>query len=255
VRTRLAALSSAHLHFIARNSQLNLGPESNPLRDARMRQLISGARRVHARRGRKAKCTIAATRDVMDALIATCGDDLIGKRDRALLLFGWASGGRRRSEIVAATFENVRRHGNGFLYELGHRVDKRNAPSPPTSLKPIQGVAARALEIWIKELLGYRITHGPIFRRIHNNRVSDPLKDGSVREIIRRRAKLAPQPLGKLSAHSLRSGFVTEAGKQGISLTDTMTMTGHRSVQAVMSYFQEVDRTTSRAALLFEIDK
>jgi hypothetical protein len=33
---------------------------------------------------------------------------------------------------------------------------------------------------------------------------------------------MADQPLGRLSAHSLRSGFVTEAGEQGISLGKTM---------------------------------
>lgn len=63
----------------------------------------------------------------------------------------------------------------------------------------------------MKELLGFRITHGPIFRRILNDRIVEPLKDGAIREIIRRRARLADRPLGKLSAHSLRSGFVTEA--------------------------------------------
>jgi hypothetical protein len=57
-----------------------------------------------------------------------------------------------------------------------------------------------------------------IFLRILNDSVVEPLKDAAVREIIRRRARLADQPLGKLSAHWLRSGFVTEAGKQGISL-------------------------------------
>jgi hypothetical protein len=44
--------------------------------------------------------------------------------------------------------------------------------------------------------LEFRITHGPIFRRILNDRIVEPLKDGAVREIIRRRARLADQPLG-----------------------------------------------------------
>jgi hypothetical protein len=38
------------------------------------------------------------------------------------------------------------------------------------------------------------------------------LKDGAVHDIVRRRARMTDQPLGKLSAHSLRPGFVTEAG-------------------------------------------
>jgi integrase len=65
---------------------------------------------------------------------------------------------------------------------------------------------------------------------------------------------MADQPLGKLSAHSLRSGFVTEAGKQDISLGETMAMTGHRSVQTVMGYYQSGELSTSRAARLLDLE-
>jgi integrase len=252
VQTRLAALSKAHEHFIANSAHRKLGPEVNPLRDPRVRQLIGAARRAYARRGREPSRPVAATRHVMEALLATCGDDLAGKRDRALLLFGWASGGRRRSEITAATFENVRRDGSGFVYHLGRSKTNQSGRKDPKNMKPIQGAAAEALEIWMKEMLGFRITHGPIFRRILNDRIVEPLKDGAVREIIRRRARMADQPLGKLSAHSIRSGFVTEAGKQGISLGETMAMTGHRSVQTVMGYYQSGELSTSRAARLLD---
>jgi integrase len=241
VRTRLAALSRAHDDYIANNSHLHLGPDVNPLRDPRVRQLIATARRAYARRGKNSIRPIAATRSIMEALLATCADDLIGKRDRALLLFGWASGGRRRSEIVAASFENVRLDGDGFVFEL-HR----------SNFKPIQGAAANALRIWIQELLSRRITQGALFRRIRHDRIVEPLKDRAVRDIVRHRAELADEPLGKLSAHSLRSGFVTEAGRQGISLEQTMAMTGHRSVQTVMGYFQGADLASSRAAKLFD---
>ena len=182
-------------------------------------------------------------------------DDLIGKRDRALLLLGWASGGRRRSEIfTAASFENVRRDGDGFVYDLRRSKNSQSGRKDPKNLKPIQGSAAEALEVWMKALLDFRITHGPLFRRILNDRIGEPLKDGAVREIVRRRARMVEQPLGKLSAHSLRSGFVAEAGKQGISLGETMAMTGHRSVPAVMEYYQTGELSSSRAARLIESD-
>jgi integrase len=252
VQTRLAALSKAHEQYIAGNAHLHMGPEKNPLRDPRVRQLISAARRAHARRGRAPVAPVAATRDVMEALLATCGDDLIGKRDRALLLFGWASGGRRRSEIIAAMFENVRRDGEGFVYDLRRSKTNQSGRKDPKNLKPIQGAAAEALAVWMKALLEFRITHGPIFRRILNDRIVEPLKDAAVREIVRRRARMADEPLGKLSAHSLRSGFVTEAGKQGISLGETMAMTGHRSVQTVMGYYQSGELSTSLAARLMD---
>ena len=188
----------------------------------------------------------------MQALLASCDDSLVGKRDRALLLFGWASGGRRRSEIVAASFENVRRDGNGFVYELGRSKTNQSGRREPKDFKPIQGAAAEALQAWIEVLMSYRITEGALFRAIRHERIWEPLSDWSVREIVRRRAKMADQPLGRLSAHSLRSGFVTEAGKQGISLGETMSMTGHRSVQTVMGYYQSGTLSSSRAARMMD---
>lgn len=255
VETRLAALSWAHERYIADQPQRGLGPEANPLRDARVRQLISAARRAYARRGRDPRSPVAATRPVMEALLASCGDDLTGKRDRALLLFGWASGGRRRSEITAATFENVRRDGEGFVYDLRHSKTNQIGRKDPGHLKPIQGRAAEALHAWIEDLLRFRITEGPLFRRILNDRIVEPLKPAAVRGIVKRRAALADQPLGRISAHSLRSGFVTEAGKQGLSLGETMAMTGHRSVQTVMGYYQSGELSSSRAARLIDAKK
>ena len=53
-------------------------------------------------------------------------------------------------------------------------------------------------------------------------------------------------------AHSLRSGFVTEAGRQNVPLGDTMAMTGHRSIQTVMRYFQTGAVQQSQAANLLK---
>lgn len=44
----------------------------------------------------------------LEALIDTCDDTLEGLRDRALLYFAFASGGRRRSEVAAADLSDLR---------------------------------------------------------------------------------------------------------------------------------------------------
>ena len=239
---------------MAENAHLKLGAETNPVRDPRVRQLWAAVRRAYARRAHAPTRPVAATRSVMEALLATCGEDLVGRRDRAVLLFGFASGGRRRSEITAATFENVRRDGDGFVYELSVSKTNQSGRKDPKNFKPIQGEAAVALAAWLQELLRARITSGKIFRRILNGAIHDPLEDRAVRDIVRRRAQMADVPLGKLSAHSLRSGFVTEAGHQGISLGETKALTGHRSVSTVMSYYQSGEVGTLRAARLMEGD-
>jgi integrase len=191
----------------------------------------------------------------MDPLRATRGEELLGMCDRALLLFGWASGGRRRSEITAATFENVRRDGEGFVYELQISKTNQTGSNDPKRFKPIQGAAALALHAWFRVLLAQGITSGKIFRGIRHGHIIEGLRADAVPDIVRRREKLADQPLGRLAAPSLRPGFVTEAGKQGVGLGDTMALTGHRSVQTVMEYYQSGEVGNTRAPRLMDDKK
>ena len=94
---------------------------------------------------------------------------------------------------------------------------------------------ADALTAW---LAASNIITGPIFRRIRGAAtVAEPLSAEAVALTVKRRAQLAGLE-GDFGAHSLRSGLVTEAGRQNVPLGDTMAMTGHRSIQTVMRYFQ-----------------
>ena len=68
---------------------------------------------------------------------------------------------------------------------------------------------------------------------------------------MKRRAALAGLQ-GDFSAHSLRSGFMTEAGRQNVPLADAMALTGLRSVQTAMRYFQTGAVEQSRAANLLK---
>ncbi len=51
-------------------------------------------------------------------------------------------------------------------------------------------------------------------------------------------------------AHGLRSGFLTEAARQGISLPEAMRQSQHRPVQQTANYYDDAERGTSRAAKL-----
>lgn len=63
----------------------------------------------------------ALARNPLEAMLATCTDGLIGISDRALLLFAWASGGRRRSAVTGAVMEQLTRvDAAPYLYRLGH---------------------------------------------------------------------------------------------------------------------------------------
>src|SRR5215813_8014057 len=97
------------------------------------------------------------------------------------------------------------------------------------------------------------LTEGAIFRRLWKHRVGPALSPAAVGEIVQRRAKLAGLE-GNFGGHSLRSGFVTEASRQGVPLPAIMAMTEHRAVSSVMGYFQTGGAAGNPAARLLEDD-
>lgn len=71
----------------------------------------------------------------------------------------------------------------------------------------------------------------------------------AVAHLVQRRARLAGL-VGDWGAHSLRAGFVTEAGRQGVPLGEVMAMPEHRGAGTVMGYFQAGSLLASRASAL-----
>ena len=114
--------------------------------------------------------------------------------------------------------------------------------------KPLRGPAAQALTAW---LAAAPAVNGPLFRRLYKDGKvgTADLSADQVARIVQRRAKMAGLE-GDWAAHSLRSGFVTEAGRQGVSLGEVMAMTEHRSVSTVMGYFQAGSLLNSQASNL-----
>lgn len=154
---------------------------------------------------------------------ATADDSLEGIRDPALLCFGFASAGRRRSEIAAADLRDMRRIGEaGYIYRLEHsKTQQAGVTANSTPDKPVIDRAALALQDWLNAA---GITEGAIFRRLRKQRVGPALSPAAVGEIVQRRARLAVLE-GDFGGHSLRSGFVTEASRQGVSLPAIMQLT------------------------------
>jgi integrase len=224
---RLAVLSKAH----------QLKELANPLRDPQIQELMKRVRRAYAARGPISVPKPALTAAPLEALLATCGEDLAGVRDRALLLLAWSSGGRRRSEVTALRVEALERlDDDTFVFRL-HKTKTQQAGTAQdaTATKPVVGEAARAVQAW---LAAAQLTSGPLFRRLRGAVVAEPLTPQAVRNVVRTRAQRAGLDPNYYSAHSLRSGFMTEAGRRGVPLKDAMALTGHASITQAMQYFQ-----------------
>jgi len=237
IARRLAALSVAH------EAQ---GLE-NPVRLPQIRSLLAAARRARARQGLGPGKKRAATLDILERMLATCEDDMRGIRDRALLLFAFASGGRRRSEVAGARVENLTTVPGGYLYRIPwSKTDQEGAGRDV----PVIGRAARALTLWLNAAA---IQDGHMFRAItRDGTVAESLSARGVARIVKARAKRAGLDPAVFGAHSLRSGFVTEAGRKGVSRQEAMAMTGHRSGTVFDGYFQAGELLRSQAARLMD---
>lgn len=237
---RVAVLSAAH----------QIKKLDNPCETPEVRQLLAKGRRAAHKRGERPRKKTAITRTELEALVATCDDSLTGLRDRALLYFGFASGGRRRSEVAAADLGDLRPIGErAYVYRLEQGKTLQDGPKAnSTPDKPILGVAADALAAWLE---ASKLTDGPIFRRLWGDTIGPGLSSKAVANIVQRRAKLAGLE-GDFAGHSLRSGFITEGGRQGIALPAIMSMTDHRSVASVVGYFQAGAAADNPAARLLE---
>ena len=78
----------------------------------------------------------AITKDILDDMLDTCKDKLLDIRDRALLLFAWGSGGRRRSEVASADMKDlVRTPENEFVYTIPRSKTDQEGKGNPVPVK------------------------------------------------------------------------------------------------------------------------
>jgi site-specific recombinase XerD len=83
------------------------------------------------------------------------------------------------------------------------------------------------------------LAEGPLFRPLSwHGRTGAGLSDRSVAEIVKARAAMAGYDPREFGGHSLRFGFVTTAGRQGVSLGDAMALSGHRGATVALRYHQ-----------------
>ncbi|MEO8242343.1 MAG: tyrosine-type recombinase/integrase [bacterium] len=204
------------------------------------------ARRANARPPAP-KSARPLTRDVLEELLATCDDSLRGLRDRAILMLGFGSGGRRRSEITALYRDDIGTEdfaAKGLLW-IRLLTTKTTSRAEAPRL-PLKGRAARAVMGWIIEA---GIETGPLFRPIsRSGRALDrALAPDAIRVILRHRLGLAGHPADYATPHGLRAGFLTQAALDGAPLAAAMKLSLHRSAIQAQKYYADVEITDNPA--------
>ena len=229
VRRRLAALGKMH-----RFNDLPWNPAHRDIQEP-----LQGLLRTHARPAHKAA---ALTLPMLRRLVATCDGTARGRRDRALLLIGFA-GALRRSELVALQGEDVAATASGLRLRLLRGKTDQAGDGAEVGLPRGRHAATcpvRAFEAWQAVA---RRRAGPLFRRVsREGRIGDAaLHPDAVRRILAHRADLAGLEVdgfARLSAHALRVGFITEAYANGVRDEDIMRHTRHKDHRTMRGYVQ-----------------
>jgi site-specific recombinase XerD len=149
-------------------------------------------------------------------MLAALSDSLVGVRDRALLLLGFA-GAMRRSELVGLDVADLAHTDDGLV------VLVRKSKTDPTGVGRKIGIPfgtcpdtcpVKAVTTWLDES---KVDDGPVFRRVDRyGFVSDTrLCDRPVAEVVKRSLAAAGKSARRFSGHSLRAGRRRETVRHG----------------------------------------
>ena len=244
VRRRLSAIGKMH-----RFNDLPWNPGHRDIQEP-----LQGLLRERGRAVRKAAALTLAT---LRQLVATCDASARGRRDRALLLIGFAAA-LRRSELVALQVDDVVATQNGLRLRI--RRGKTDRAGEGTELGLPRGRHAEtcpvlAFEAW--QAVAKRKA-GPLFRRVSTgDTVGDTaLHPDAVRRILAHRAGMAglsAEGFERLSAHALRVGFITEAYDKGVRDEDIMRHTRHRDLRTMRGYVRRAGLVSDSPAGLIDL--
>jgi integrase len=172
-------------------------------------------------------------------------------------LVAFASGGRRRSELANLRVEDIvveepvkTSPDTAALPCLTLRLGRtKTATMEENQTALLIGAPVDALNLWLARA---KVTSGPVFRGIDQwgNLKPRGIDAQSVNLILKSRLKRAGLNPALFSAHGLRSGYLTEAARQGVSLPEAMAQSGHKSVNQAAQYYNDAERKLGKAARL-----
>ena len=219
-----------------------------------LRETMKGIRKAHGTR-RDGKPALSI--DDIRAIANTLPETMAGKRDRALILLGFA-GAFRRSELVALNVADVVPVAEGL--EVTVKRSKTDQDGQGSEVGIARGAAlatcpVRAVEEW---LTASGAAEGPVFRAVdrHGRVRRSALSGYAVCLIVQRAAAAAgvAAPQGDtFGAHSLRAGHATSAARAGIEERTIMRQGRWKSEKTVRGYIRHgslfVDNSSGRLGL------
>lgn len=135
-------------------------------------------------------------------MLRTLPDNLLGSRDRALLLIGFAGAFRRSGARFARRCRSkTDQDGEGRPVAIPHGTHEQTCP-------------VRAAKAWLGQS---GISEGAVFRPVnrHGKLAVARLSDQAIALVVKRCAGRVGMTVGSFAGHSLRAEFVTSARSSG----------------------------------------
>jgi integrase len=234
ISRRLAAVGHRHREA---------GIDPLPTASQGVRETLAGIKRTI---GTAPAQKSAATADIVRRMLDSCGDDLIGLRDRALISFGLASA-LRRSELCALTLDDLVPVPDGYRVLI--RRSKTDQEGSGQEIAVPRGLKLRPVECVENWLAAAHIETGFVFRAVLlGGRVQKSLTPDGLARIVKKLAARIGMDPATVAAHSLRSGFVTTCVEANAPLMKVMETTRHKSVQMLQVYSRRIDLFRDHAA-------
>lgn len=197
-------------------------------------EVILALKRIHRQKGRAQKQAQPLTKDILEQLVEVTGDDLVGMRDRVMLMLGYETM-RRRSELCNFKFEDIE-----YLTQdkigIWLRFSKTDQYGEGKFI-PISPALAAVIENW---RINLQVNTGYILREVtKTGRIKPTMRPGSINlrlKVLQRAAKLNQH--AELSGHSFRVGGAIDLLEAGESLEKIMLRGGWKSESSAVKYLR-----------------
>lgn len=229
LKRRLSAISMIH----------KLAGYDSPTLSEKVKQLLEGIERI--KKESKTQKLPLLTRHLV-LICNSLTESTRDIRDKAILLLGFA-GGFRRSELVNLDCDNIEFRDEGVAITVSSSKTDQKGKGVETGImygSNKMTCPVVALREWLKES---RVNRGSIFRGIdrHGNISESRLSAKSVALIVKKHVREIGLDPSEYSGHSLRSGTVTQAALNDVSLLSIMDQTGHKSERVVREYYRKAN--------------
>jgi integrase len=236
--TRRAA-AIAHQHRVAGCDP----PTASPA----VREVLRGIRHTH---GTAPQSKTPATAELIARMLAACPETPIGRRDRALIAFGFA-GAFRRAELLALEVADLTAIPDGLRVMI--RRSKTDPEAAGQEIAIPRGAQLRPVETLQVWLAAAAISDGPLFRPVSKGGTVGPSPlsaDGFVRALKRRAADAGLDP-AEFAGHSLRAGFLTSAAESGADALKMAEVSRHKSLDTLRRYVRRANLFKAHAGAGF----